>query len=61
MSLTVTTDVNCDRCIAWVFGISGYTNVQSAIARKSAARAGWTRRKVDGKFVDLCPECSEER
>ena len=28
-------------------------------ARKAARKAGWTRRKVDGRLADYCPGCSE--
>jgi hypothetical protein len=64
VSLTITTDVFCDgndegeRCRGWIFGTTGPWS-DAKTARSNAAAAGWTRKRVDGKWLDLCPEHSE--
>lgn len=59
MSITVTTDVHCDRCPQWTSGVSGRLVARATEARKVAAGQGWTRRRDnDGELVDLCPACS---
>jgi hypothetical protein len=66
MSLTITTDVFCDGvvdgegCHAWTEGVTHPTSVQATDARERAKAKGWTRRKRDGRMVDLCPLCSNE-
>ena len=55
MSITITTDVFCDRCPMWVHGVTG-SGSRSADARRVAKASGWTRR--DGR--DLCPDCVAE-
>lgn len=55
MSLTKTVEVFCDRCPVWVHGS---TNGSAMEARIRAKRAGWVRRNVGGKMLDLCPDCA---
>lgn len=56
MSITVTTDVFCDGCMAWIDGVTG-PSVDRPGARARVKQHGWTHTK--GK--DYCPECSEVR
>jgi hypothetical protein len=57
MSITITTDVFCDRCSDWVHGTTG-PRPDAWTARLSATRMGWSRIKEDGKLKDICPNCN---
>lgn len=54
MSITISTDVVCDECSAWIDGTFA-NRPMVAQARRQAKLLGWSRR--GGR--DLCPECSE--
>lgn len=56
MSLSVTTDVWCDRCGNWTTGVSSY-KVEAKQARRNVAVIGWERIKVGYEFQDVCPTC----
>lgn len=47
--------INCDNCgdPAEITTFGGATE-----ARALASRQGYTRKKIDGRFVDLCPACT---
>jgi hypothetical protein len=61
MSISVTTDVFCDICHDnWISGLTSHT-VQSVCARRIARMAGWTRVRVAGRLLDVCPECTARR
>lgn len=54
MSLSVTVDVFCDGCTAWVEGVQGRTRMAGAEARQLAVReADW---RCDHRG-DFCPSC----
>ena len=59
MSITVTTDIDCDyeNCNNWEFGTVG-TKQNTKEARKKVAKIGWTRCRVMGDLMDLCPDCT---
>ena len=54
MSLSVTTDVFCDRCPRWLCGTQGRLRAEGREARRLAREAGWVHR--DG--LDLCSTCA---
>lgn len=57
MSITITTDVFCDKCNEWVFGATeGHARPKEA--RERARKAGWKRKRVEGRTFDLCPTCA---
>lgn len=60
MSVTVTTDIVCDRCGVWETGVTGRTKAAINDARAKVKEGGWTTKKVDSKHIDLCPGCSNE-
>lgn len=60
MSITVTTDVFCDICSCWIHGISGIQQIDIRRSLKIAKTKGWIRKKVEGKLIDVCPDCQEE-
>ncbi len=46
--------LSCDKCLEW----TGNDSHESARQLRRRAKAyGWTRRKLDGYLVDLCPGC----
>lgn len=55
MSLTISTDIMCDRCSNWDRDITrtGVRTMAKA-ARKAAKHRGW---HIGPKGFDLCPEC----
>lgn len=55
MSITVTTDVFCDQCGDWVFGIASH-KIENKKARLNAKKQGWLRIKNQ----DICPSCKEK-
>jgi hypothetical protein len=58
MSVSVTTDIFCDIChYNWISGLTSHT-MQSVRARQIARMAGWTRVRIAGRFLDICPECA---
>lgn len=59
MSITITTDVVCDRCANWYGGATGAAPLRMR-ARRAARACGWTRKAIDGEMLDLCPTCSDE-
>ena len=63
MSTTITTDVFCDNCSAWINGFVSCISRKAAtkLAREEAKRYGWIYKRIDGKVVDLCPECWERK
>ncbi len=42
----------CDRCL-----IEGVGTTSAKECRKEAKASGWTKRKVEGIYIDLCPDC----
>ena len=44
MSLSVTTDVFCDRCPRWLCGTQGRLRAEGREARRLAREAGWVHR-----------------
>lgn len=59
MSITILTDVFCDGCRRWTYGIVG-GRAKTKEARIVAKNAGWTRRRCeDEKLKDYCPTCSK--
>lgn len=54
MSVTITTDVFCDRCSRWDHYTTGQQS-QIREAQQAAKRAGWT---FDRKGDCKCPECN---
>lgn len=48
--------VTCDVCS--VAAQSDFSGTRSE-ARSFARRAGWKRRRIDGKVCDVCDECQE--
>lgn len=58
MSLTITTDVSCDRCPQWVDGISAM-RIKGKQARALANSAGWARawNAETQSYEDLCQAC----
>ena len=61
MSITITTDVFCDRCESnWIFGYVG-TKVNKNAARESAKREGWSKvwNKQKERWEDICPRCEK--
>lgn len=58
MSLSVTTDVFCDGCNAWVEGVSNRTTQAGVEARRLAVKeAGW---RCD-KTGDWCQRCKDRQ
>lgn len=57
MSLTITTDVFCDKrgCGNWVDGITG-PRTDAKAARAETRRHGWKITRAG----DLCPHCAHE-
>lgn len=55
MSMRATWTLFCDRCGWW----EGQEDTASR-ARVVAQAAGFVRRRVDGKMVDLCPGCAKD-
>lgn len=53
MSFTITTDVFCDICSDWHFGVASNV-IEKRRAWELVERIGWT--KVDGLHV--CPVCN---
>lgn len=55
MSITKTIDIFCDACNVWDHG-----NCHGSVrdARKSVKKKGWLYVRVEGKMVDLCPNCA---
>ena len=60
MSITVTTDVFCDKCTKWTEGVSGRDYADKRSARKHAKQYGWILIENNGKFIDICPECRKD-
>lgn len=60
MSITATTDVFCDICNNWIFGVTGpRSNARGA--RRHARENGWVRRRLsNGRRIDVCPRCKKE-
>ena len=56
MSITITTDLVCDRCHSWATGVSGTTIAAPLLARKRLKERGW----VCKRGHDLCPRCVKE-
>lgn len=62
MSITITTDVFCDFCQLWTYGVCGGGGIiQTQKARKNAQRMGWAYKLISGKMVDICPDCQLKR
>ncbi len=59
MSITVTTDLFCDKCCCWDedVGVSGVTVIKARLARAKAKDRGWIRRNNGGRMEDICPNC----
>jgi len=57
--IVITTDVFCNICGNWTFGVTG-PRANAHGARRNAKKDGWTRRLVKGKVVDLCPDCKKD-
>lgn len=57
MSITVTTDVFCDKCHNWTHGQVGGRAMPKA-ARAKARGKGWKRLRIEGRTFDLCPTCA---
>lgn len=54
MSLTITTDIMCDRCSQWDRNVSVTgPRTNARLARKRAARRGWSITRG----LELCPDC----
>lgn len=62
MSVTVTTDIFCNKCSNWDadISVSGVQFISIRGARLKAKQYGWIYRKVNGHFEDICPKCQEE-
>lgn len=59
MSLLITIDIQCDRCIAWAGGL---VNAKASKARAHVKVAhGWVRKTINGKRLDLCPDCASKQ
>jgi len=58
MSISVTTNVSCDRCSETSSLVS--SRVQIKKARAKARSCGWVTRRIEGRKVDLCPQCARE-
>ena len=61
MSITVTTDVFCDKCPRWVHGVVAHKKM-TQLAREEAREQGWVR-QYDHKtntWLDVCYECKSE-
>lgn len=58
MSATRTITIRCDNegCVNWEYGASSRRATVDD-ARMFLIRKGWSRKKVGGKYLDLCPEC----
>lgn len=54
MSITISTDVFCDRCDNWTEGVSCATHGRTKAARKAARKKGWLCSSIEG---DFCPDC----
>lgn len=55
----IITQIKCDTCYQEWFGCTD-TKVNLKQARAWAqANNGFTRRRVNGRYVDLCAQCSE--
>jgi len=62
MSITITTDIFCDSCQDWTDGACGGGGMtQTQEARRNAKRKGWVYKKIDGKMVDVCPDCQSKK
>jgi hypothetical protein len=59
MSISVTTDVFCDKCNNWEHGVTG-NRVKSRLARNAVKQKGWTKHIGSGSIIDLCPHCSKK-
>lgn len=62
MSVTVTTDIFCDRCGDWMEGVSGRTFVDKRLARRKARTEGWVYKydHTENKYKDFCPNCKKQ-
>ena len=58
MTVIKTLDIFCDGddCHSWVHGVVG-RRVYVHRARHEALQKGWALKVIDGKQVDLCPDC----
>ena len=59
MSIVVTLDVFCDGkdCYDWTSGVTSRGKGSHFLARQEASKRGWKVKIVDGKRLDLCPDC----
>lgn len=62
MSVTISTHIFCDLCHNWNpdVGVSGVMEPRTAEARKIARKHGWIRKKVNGRYIDVCPDCKDK-
>ena len=60
MSITVTTDVFCDWCSAWMEGAIS-DRAQAKESRRMVYEEGWRYRwsKARQKYEDVCPRCNK--
>ncbi len=59
MSISVSTDIFCDHCDEWTFGVAGQIDAEPRLARNNAQINGWKRHynhKLK-KWEDYCPKC----
>ena len=63
MSITVQTDIFCDKCESnWVYGGPASSTSRPRTARRYARDEGWIRRfnKGEKRWEDICPRCLAE-
>ena len=54
MAIMRTLDLQCDVCSQWEHG-GGHRTARKV--RRDLYIDGWRRRRIDGKLLDLCPDC----
>ncbi len=60
MTVRVTTDIFCDFCPEWIFGLVSWREERRE-ARKISHDAGWRTFKYEGvKLCDMCPNCQKQ-
>jgi len=56
VSVCAQINIVCDHCDA-----ESDTWRTVGMARRSARRDGWRRRKIDGHYLDICPDCQDQQ
>ena len=47
--------LSCDECLT-----EGYDTTSAFESRRNAKKDGWLRKRIKGKYVDICPNCQKK-